>query len=290
MALRTHFPALLRNALATAEHGWPVFLLGRTKRPIANCPPCKNADHSHDREACPCLTCHGFYAATLDPGRITAMCTAHPRGLLAIRTGTIADLAVLDIDPRNGGSIDSGLMPRTRCVATGGGGWHLYYRHGGGSLAAALADRPGVDIKADGGYIVAPPSVHPITRQPYRTVDDHPVIEMPPALTAACRPRPARTVTAPTSPTPLRRGGGISSPHALLDAHLNAVRNAPKGRRRTTLYGAARGIARMVAAGAISHADAIAALTTAGTHAEQTPRQVREAIEGGFRAEGVQAA
>jgi hypothetical protein len=96
-------------------------------------------------------------------------------------------------------------------------------------------------------------------------------------------------VTAPTTPTPLRRGGGISSPHALLDAHLNAVHNAPEGRRRTTLYGAARGVARMVAAGAITHTDAVAALTTAGIRAQQTPRDIRKAIAGGFRAEGIAA-
>ncbi|MER7003553.1 bifunctional DNA primase/polymerase [Dactylosporangium sp. NPDC000555] len=290
MALRAHFPALLRNALATAEQGWPVFLLGRTKRPIANCPDCqppKSGRPAHDPQACPHLTCHGFYAATLDPDRIQAMCTLHPGGLLAIRTGVVSALAVLDIDPRNGGALDPVLMPRTRCVASGGGGWHLYYRHPGGTLAAKLPGHPGVDIKADGGYIVAPPSIHPITRQPYRTLDDHPVIEMPRRLAAACRPRPAVTVTAPASSNPLRRAAGISNPHALLNAHLQAVRTAPEGKRRTTLYGAARGVARMVAAGAITHADAVAALTAVGRDAQQTPRDVHKAIVGGFRAEGL---
>ena len=61
-----------------------------------------------------------------------------------------------------------------------------------------------------------------------------------------------------------RRAGGISSPPALLAAHLRAVETAPEGRRRVTLYGAARGIARMVTAGAITEADARAALTAAG--------------------------
>ncbi|GAA3242974.1 bifunctional DNA primase/polymerase [Dactylosporangium siamense] len=287
MALRAHFPALLRNALATAEHGWPVFLLGRTKRPIANCPPCRDATRDHDPQTCACLTCHGFYAATFDPNRIRAMCTVHPDGLLAVRTGTIADLAVLDIDPRNGGRIDPQLMPRTRCVATGGGGWHLYYRHPGGTLAATLADRPGVDIKADGGYVVAPPSVHPLTHLPYRWVDERPMSEMAPALLAASRPRPATTATAPRTPVTTHCGGAISNPDALLAAILNRVAQAPKGRHRVTLYGAARGVARMVTAGAISHNDAITALTDAGREADQTDREIREAIKGGFRAEGV---
>jgi hypothetical protein len=49
-----------------------------------------------------CLTCHGFYAATTKPDRITAMHAAIPGGLLAIRTGQASRTAVIDIDPRNG--------------------------------------------------------------------------------------------------------------------------------------------------------------------------------------------
>ncbi|WP_425413359.1 hypothetical protein [Micromonospora pallida] len=45
----------------------------------------------------------------------------------------------------------------------------------------------------------------------------------------------------------------------------------------------------MVAADAISRADAITALTTAGRAAEQTDRDIRAAIRGGFRAEGLAA-
>jgi hypothetical protein len=68
---------------------------------------------------------------------------------------------------------------------------------------------------------------------------------------------------------------------------LDRVVTAPQGRRRTTLYGAARGAARMVAAAAISRADAVAALTAAGRRAEQTDRDIHAAIVGGFTAEGV---
>lgn len=278
----------LPAALALAAEGYPVFLLGRRKRPVANCPTCPKAetDPSHDPEACDHLTCHGFYAATRDPDRITAMHTAVPGGLLAVRTGRVCDLAVVDIDPRNGGDIDHSLMPPTRAVRTGSGGWHLYYRHPGGTLAAKLRDRPGVDIKADGGYVVAPPSIHPGTRQPYRWVGGRAAVEMPPPLIDACRPIEAPAAPAATV-TPLRRGEGISSPAALLAAHLDAVARAPEGRRRNVLYGVARGVARMVAAGALSHADAHAALYAAGRAAGQSDRDTRAAIIGGFRAESV---
>ena len=280
-------------ALGYIRHGWPVFVLGRSKRPVANCTACDTAGKDHDPAACTCLTCHGFYAATLDPARLAAMLRKVPRGLLAIRTGAASGLCVVDIDPRNGGQLDRDLMTPTATVATGGGGWQLYYRHPGGPTLPALPGVPGIDIKADGGYVVAPPSIHPGTRRPYRWAGDRPVNEMPPALRAAvARPAapPAPAVTRPSGPVPVRGAGGISSPSALLAAHLRAVQQAPEGRRRATLYGAARGVARMVAAGALTEHDARAALTEAGTAAQQTPREIRAAIDGAFTAEGVAAA
>ena len=273
--------------------GWPVFVLGRTKRPIANCPACRDPDSGHGPRTCDCLTCHGFYAASTDPHRVGAMLSAVPRGLLAIRTGAVAGLVVVDIDPGHGGTLDRTLMTPTATVATGGGGWHLYYRHPGIPVPSRpLPGHAGVDIKADGGYVVAPPSRHPRTGLSYRWIGGHPVNEMPPPLREACLappPAPDPPPDGSTRPVGTHRAGGSSSPAALLAALLDAVARAPEGRRRTTLYGAARGVARMVAAGAIDQADGIAALTTAGHHAQQTPREIRAAISGGFRDEGVPA-
>ena len=266
-----------------------MFVLGRSKRPVANCKACRAIGKGHDPGECGCLTCHGFHAATTSPPRFAAMLARVPGGLLAIRTGTAAGLAVVDIDPRNGGQVDRRLMAPTAAVATGGGGWHLYYRHPGGPLLAALPDRPGVDVKADGGYVVAPPSVHPGTGQPYRWAGGRDVAEMPPALRTALTPSVADPPAALSGPPATRRAGGISSPDALLAAHLRAVEEAPEGRRRVTLYGAARGIARMVAAGAITEHDARAALTAAGLAAQQTGRDIRAAIDGAFHDEGAAA-
>jgi hypothetical protein len=277
----------LAAARGYVGNGWPVFVLGRSKRPVANCAACRAADADHDRAGCSCLTCHGFYAATMDLTRIDSMLRAVPRGLLAIRTGAASGLLVVDIDPRNGGQLDLALMMPTATVATGGGGWHLYYRHPGIPAVGELPGHPGVDIKGEGGYVAAPPSVHPDTRRPYRWTGQRAVVEMPPALRAAV----ARPAMADPPPLGHRRMGtrpaaGITSPAALLAAHLRAVEDAPEGRRRVTLYGAARGVARMVVAGAISEQDACAALTAAGLAAQQTPREIRAAISGAFHDEG----
>jgi hypothetical protein len=247
---------------------------------------------------CGCLTCHGFYAATTDPDRIQAILAAVPGGMLAVRTGAIAGLVVVDIDPDHGGRIDRDLMTPTYTVTTGSGGWHLYYAHpnNGPILSRPMPDRPGVDIKADGGYVVAPPSIHPRTRRRYVPVGDRPVNEMPPRLLEIVSAPPGPPPIAgppptaaprPTPAIPARGSGGISSPPALLAAHLRAVTTAPPGRRRVTLYGAARGVARMVAAAAIDIPTALAALWDVGRRAEQTDRDISAAITGGFRDEAV---
>lgn len=279
----------LAAARVYVGNGWPVFVLGRKKRPVTNCPTCRVAGADHDRAACSCLTCHGVYAATTDLARVAAMLAAHPRGLLAIRTGAASGLLVVDIDPRNGGEVDQALMTPTATVATGGGGWHLYYRHPGIRTRDELPGQPGIDIKSDGNYVAAPPSVHPDTGRPYEWTRRRVPAEMPPALRAAVERHPPPAPPPRSRPTETRAAAGISSPNALLAAHLRAVQTAPVGRRRVTLYGAARGVVRMVAAGAITEQDAWEALTAAGLAAGQTPRDTRAAIIGAFNDERASA-
>ncbi|MFD0600189.1 DUF3631 domain-containing protein [Catellatospora coxensis] len=214
-------------------------MLGRSKRPVALCPPCDTARKTktpHDPQACACLTCHGFYAASTDPDRIAAMTAAVPRGILAIRTGAPSVLVVIDVDPRHCGTtslralIDRGLTPPTRYVHTGGGGLHLYYGHPGQPVPCDEGIRlgPGIDVKADGGYVVAPPSRHPDTGRPYRWADDGAQIrDMAPALVAACvaevrRRAPVRPAGQPLTP---RSGGHIPS----RPAHVCAGRPHQRG-------------------------------------------------------------
>lgn len=282
----------LSAALAAAERGWPAFFLGRSKRPVANCPYCRNAGTGHDPQTCGCLTCHGFYAATTEPERLEAMAAAVPGGLLAVRTGAPSGLVVVDIDPEHGGAVDHEVMAPTYTVGTGSGGWHLYYAHPGGRVPSRpLPGYAGIDIKADGGYVVVPPSRHPRTGRRYRALGDRPVVEMPRRLAALCvarsadAPRPAVPRPAPVVPAGQR--GGISSPPALLAALLRRVTTAPEGRRRATLYGVAHGVARLVAADALDAGTAVDLLTDAGREAGQTDREIRAAIAGGFTDEGV---
>jgi hypothetical protein len=97
-----------------------------------------------------------------------------PDANLAIITGVVSGLVVLDVDPRHGG--DAGLheleqrhgpIAETVEVRTGGGGRHLYFHHPGEILHNRVGLAPGVDLRGDGGYVVAPPSIH-ASGEPYR--------------------------------------------------------------------------------------------------------------------------
>ena len=99
-----------------------------------------------------------------------------PDANIAIVTGIVSGLVVLDLDPRHGAhaSLESlqqahGALPDTVEVSTGGGGRHLYFAHPGDVTHNRVGMAPGIDLRGDGGYVVAPPSIH-ATGEPYRWV------------------------------------------------------------------------------------------------------------------------
>jgi putative DNA primase/helicase len=89
-----------------------------------------------------------------------------PYANVGIATGRDSGLVVVDVDPRNGGEDSllalerkSGELPQTVEALTGGGGRHILFAHPGRHIKNGQLAQ-GVDIKADGGYIVVPPSIH----------------------------------------------------------------------------------------------------------------------------------
>jgi hypothetical protein len=92
---------------------------------------------------------------------------ASPEAGIGIVTGTISGLVVIDVDLRHGGDValehlerEHGRVATTVECRTGGGGRHLYFLHPGGLIRNKVGLAPGVDLRGDGGYVVAPPSLH----------------------------------------------------------------------------------------------------------------------------------
>lgn len=110
---------------------------------------------------------HGINRGTKDPKKIRAWWNAHPDSNVGIVTGTASGLLVIDVDPRHGGvdglralETELGKLPATAAANTGGGGLHLLFCHPGGRVVSKIGFRPGLDIRADGAFIVVEPSRH----------------------------------------------------------------------------------------------------------------------------------
>lgn len=90
-----------------------------------------------------------------------------PDANVAVVTGAISGIVVIDVDPRHGGDEsvrDLEITPTTTAL-TGGGGCHYIYQHPGSTIPNGANLLPGIDVRGDGGYIIAPPSVHSSGRQ-----------------------------------------------------------------------------------------------------------------------------
>ena len=161
--------SLLEAALDYARRGWPVFpvnypvKVGNSLKCSCGKPECKHpAKHPK--------TLHGLTDATTDLKQINAWWKETPQANIGLATGPRSRLVVVDIDPRNGGN-DSlkaitklGNIPTTPIVFTGGGGEHIYLMHPGNGTKVKsdknIAGYKGIDVKGDGGYVLAPPSRH----------------------------------------------------------------------------------------------------------------------------------
>lgn len=129
----------------------------------------------------------GFKAATCDEATLRRWWSAHPDALIGEPTGD--GVAVLDIDPRNGGVEPAGL-PRTKRTRTRSGGWHIWMCVPAGQRVPCSAGKiaRGVDIRGDGGYVIA-------DSPGWAVVDDSPIAPMPDWLLAAALGRPRRAGT-----------------------------------------------------------------------------------------------
>ncbi len=135
------------------------------------------------------------------PDEVAAWFRHRPEANVAIVTGVVSGLVVLDIDPRHGGA-DSltalearhGPLPAGVEAMSGGGGRHCYFAHPGGLVPNRVGIAPGVDLRGDGGLAVAPPSLHPSGRRyawcPGRAPGDLALPPLPLWLVRLARPGP----------------------------------------------------------------------------------------------------
>lgn len=114
------------------------------------------------------MTRTGVKSATTDETMIRRWWEAAPEANIGIATGAESGVWVLDVDEKSGGYESLmkllekyGDFSDTWKASTGGGGTHIYFRHPGLNVANAVGKvARGIDVRGDGGYVVAPPSNH----------------------------------------------------------------------------------------------------------------------------------
>jgi hypothetical protein len=153
---------LLKAALRYARSGWPVLPVHSAKSGRCSCrnSGCTSAG-KHPRNK------HGVKDATTDRQTIRKWWGMWPDANVGVATGKESGILVLDIDSRHDGprslkrlSAKEGPIPLCPVANTGGGGQHLVFEYPSGDIKNRTSLRPGIDVRADGGYIVAPPSRH----------------------------------------------------------------------------------------------------------------------------------
>lgn len=116
--------------------------------------------------------------ATADVAEITRRARRYPDSNVGIATGD--RLVVLDIDTHHGGRRPEWAI-LTREASTPNGGLHLYYRTDGYVKNSAGRVAVGVDVRGDGGMVVAPPSRTDVGRYEWVTALDAPMAFVPAA-------------------------------------------------------------------------------------------------------------
>ena len=229
---------LRQAALGYAAQGWKVF-------------PCRAGAKTP-------MTEHGVKDATSDPAQIQRWWTQTPNANIGLACGS-SGLVVVDVDGRHGGfqswaalKARHGIDDATLTSLTGGGGWHLIYQAPGDLDARNSAGLlgPGLDVRANGGYIVVPPSLHPSGSR-YAWDADRPVpIPLPDSLRRLLERKPSPRAPAPAGLNP---GNGYGA--AALRQELDDLARAAEGTRNDRLNRAAFALGQLVAGGELARLD-----------------------------------
>lgn len=251
-------------ALVFARRGWPVLPV-HSPRPGATPCSCAHPDCTSPAKH-PRIT-GGLKSATTDTAQIQQWWVQWRDANVGVRTGAESGLVVLDVDPRHSGhdtlarlEREHGPLPPGRTVTTGGDGLHLYFRHPGHRVANDAGTRlgPGLDIRGDGGYVLAPPSRHVSGGRYAVKARGGEVPPMPDWLLEALRAPRAERRSSPAAPDRrmFHRGDDTTAwARKALQGELDRLAQAPIGQRNNTLNRVAFRLGQIIAGGQLDEAE-----------------------------------
>ena len=205
----------LDHALAIAAKGLPVFPLQHTN-PDGSCTCGDDGCRSQGKH--PLAGSHGWKDATVDAAQIRKWWAANPDANIAIHPGK--EFVYFDLDKKNEKNgirelanyldmSEANLLAMTYCVETASGAFHLYFKADKpyGNRTSML---PGVDVRADGGHVVAEGStIYKLNdefdyfERPYKVRSDVPVAMLPDSLAGLLRESMQRSEKAGVTWDPL---------------------------------------------------------------------------------------
>ncbi len=262
---------LLSAALAYAARGWQVF-------------PCRPGQKIP-------ATAHGCHDASREPETIRRWWAAEPAANIAIACGPSGLLAV-DLDTKHGAdglaawaALTAGRnVPETMTARTPSGGRHLIFRAPEGVRLKSTAGKlgTGIDTRADGGYVVAPPSRTPAGV--YEFVNACEPAAAPAWLVETlARPEPKEAAPAVPQSRPAAHPYAVTA----LVAEIESVARSPEGQRNSRLNEAAFKLGTLVGSGALNRASVTAALVegaiAAGLPEAEAQAVARRALADGER-------
>lgn len=200
----------------------------------------------------------------------------------AIVTGTASGVLVLDCDTPEAIAEAERLGTNGAPKAKTAKGAHFYFAHPGGQVSNKTGFLPGMDLRGDGGFVVAPGSIHPSgARYEWEIPPAGELPTVPGWLSEALRPKPAQAP--PAAPI---KSTASASPYSLaaLQSEIEAMRIAPEGTRNHQLNKSAFALAQLAASGDVSENEAAAELRQAALEAGLEPDEVEATLASGWRA------
>jgi hypothetical protein len=293
-------PAMLRAALELAELAGVRIAL---------------AHHLIDGKRCSCgedcgspgkhpLRSSWQKSASAAPELIRAWFARDPHANFGIATGVASGVVVLDVDGAEGAITLANLVAKHGPLPVGpraqtARGVHIYFAAGSVPLHNRAGDRgrglgKGLDLRAEGGFVVAPPSVH-ASGVAYRWQTDLKLGEVElPALpqwivdagSDAPRPAPTDALERVERRDFEERMTSRAEKWALsaLEREGRAVRGAPEGARNATLNTAAFNLGMLVASNALDGSTVRAALMHAAMEAGLSEFEAAKTIKSGMAA------
>ena len=212
---------------------------------------------------------------------------------IGLATGEINNLVVVDVDDEQIWAkfvATQGGLPQGPKVITGKG-HHLYFAYPKGrQIRNRQAPGNGFDIRANGGYVVAPPSIHH-SGKVYRFTKSPELSELPELpewlLELIAEPeKSANTTLNFTAPIP---AASDSTPWAMagLAGECQTIASTTEGSRNGNLNKGSFRVAQLVAGGELASHVAIGALRQAGLQCGLPASEVEKTLKSGYQ-EGLQ--